>query len=1059
MLYLAVCPHDTETKKGIRRWQEIAKDISKIIKEEVVFEPFKDFQDEAQKLKTHTYHIYYANLNTANELFKRGYKVVGKYTETKDTAILLKRKDEKLRKHVRLASVKVPIVIFPLVISGIGIENIDVLLFNSFREALNALKENLADLALVHSEFYKHMPKKKWLEEYSSLYVPQVHFFMVHPDIEEKLTKALLSLPYVEKVQDFEFEHVLAFNKLAKAFLETTEGIQIKKAIDKSPYVMHIIHKDTIVYANDAFCKTLGYEKEEILNTELTDYIIDEKLKEKIKRDTQRRMRGEKSESVYSEIKLLAKDKSARYFNIYCSSILYDGSFGTYILAIDMTREKKLEILKNLLHKVNNAVAGCLSEKELYQKVCKALVDDVGLRMAWVGTPGEDKWFKVLCSYGFLDGYLDNIKIYSTPELPEGRGPTGTAYSTGKVTIVDDMRTNPRFSPWKEKALKRGYLSSAAIPLKRDKKIISVLNVYADEPNFFDEETRQVLEQLSSDLSFFLEFIYQVRKQVIVTTALENSDTWVLVTDTDGNILYVNDAVTRISGYSKEELINKNPRIFKSGYQSKNFYKQLWETILSDKEFESVFVNRSKSGKLLYLHQRIIPVTLPDGTKRFVSVGRDITKEHYMSEEIHRINYHDPATDLYNYRGFYTKLEDILPKTKKAFLILLDINGMSFVNYTYGIKKGDMLLKDIAKKLKSFIKDHTIIGRLGGDEFGILIPTEDVKSLSLALDTIDSIFKKPIQVGTESISVSYNASVTVYPEHGKSLDELYEHATALLREAKSKGEGIVLFYEKGIFEQIQSYMQTKSLIKRALEENLFVFYYQPYYDLKTMQIAGLEALVRIRLPDGSVLAPAVFIRELEEGSYVNLLSFEEWAIDYIARKSIEFGLPVSINLSARTLSKKDSINKLLDIKEHLKSYKATLVVEITERIMLEMPPSEFTKMVKFLKEGSPNFKIRVAIDDFGTGYSSLSYIRDMPVDIVKLDMNFVHPIEEGSKAREFLRHTISLLKALGYETLAEGVETQTQLELLKQMGCDYAQGYFLCKPVPEEEIKSILKLN
>ncbi len=1057
MLYLAVCPHDTETQEGIRRWQQIAEDISKILKEKVLFYPFKDFQDEVQKLKTHTYHIYYANLNIANELLKKGYKAVGTYKEERDKAILLKRVDKKLGKYIKIASVKVPTINFPSVIaSHFDLKNIDILLFNSFKEALDALEANLVDLALIHFETYKHIKKEDWFEEFISVDLPQFHFFMVHPDFEEKLTKALLSLPYVERIQDSEIQYLVAFNNLAKAFLETTEGIQIKKAIDSSPYVMHIIHKDTIVYANQAFYKTLGYQKEEILNTKLEDYITDEKVKEKVKRDIQRCMKGEKLESFYTEIKFLAKDKCARYFNAYLSNILYEGSFGAYIIAIDNTREKKLEILKNLLHKVNRAASGCLSEHELYQKVCKALVDEVGLKMAWVGAPGEDKWFKVLYSYGFVDGYLDDIKIYSTPEVPEGRGPTCTAYTTGEVSIVDDMRTNPIFLPWKERALKRGYLSSAAVPLKRNKEVVSVLNVYADEPNFFDEETKQLLEQLSRDLSFSLEFIDQVKKQVILTTALENSDTWILVTDEDGNILYVNDAVTKISGYSKEELINKNPRIFKSGYQSQEFYKQLWSTILSGKEFESVFVNRAKSGEILYLHQRIIPVTLPDGAKRFVGVGRDITKEHYMSEEIHRINYYDPVTDLYNYRGFCARLEDILPKKEKAFLILLDINGMSFINYSYGIKNGDMLLKNLAEKLKSSMKDDVVIGRLGGDEFGILIPTEDVESLSFALDAIGSIFKTPIQVGTENISAGYNASVVVYPDHGKSLDELYEHATALLREAKSKGEGAVLFYEKGIFEQIQSHMQTKSLIKRALEERLFVFYYQPYYELRSMQIAGLEALVRIRLPNGDVLSPAVFIRELEEGPYNQLLSFEEWAIDYIAKKSIEFGLPVSVNLSARTFSKWDSVFKILNIKEQLKSSKATLLVELTERTMLDLDTIEFTKIIELIRDNHGNFKIKVVIDDFGTGYSGLSYLISIRADLVKLDKSFVHRIDVNSRVSIFLRHVINLLKALGYETLAEGVETQSQLELLKEMGCDYAQGYLLCKPMTEEQIKELI---
>ncbi len=1054
-LKLGVCPHDTETEEGKKRWRRIAQELSQRLGVPVLFEPFKDFDEEKDKLQKETFHIYYANLFVAEELHQKGYKVVGIYTKEKDRGVLIKRKGEELKEPITVATVRVPIVVFPIINAGLDPERIDLLLCKSFTDALLALKEGKANLSLIHDETYKNLPKEDWFEEYAVSDIPQVHFFMVHPELESEAVEALLSLPYVRNVGQYEFEYALNFNRLARAFIDTMHANYVQKVLENSPHIGVLIYREKILHANEYAQKLLGYSLEELKNMSTADLMWDESIKPTIRAYVERRLKGERFVFFHPSLRMRKKDGASLWVIAYADTIVYEGDYAGLALFIDITKEKRWERLKNLLHKVNQSAFGVSTEEELFQKVCKVLVDEVGLRMVWVGMPDESGWFKVLSSYGHVEGYLDNIRIYHSPELPEGRGPVGMAYHTGEVQIIDDTRTNPRFIPWRERALPRGYLSVAGVPLKKEGKGYAVLALYADEPYYFDEETREVLEQLSKDLSLVLDFLEETRKSVLISTALDGSDAWVLITDEEGNILYVNEGLCRISGYTREELIGKNPRIFKSGYQSPDFYKRLWETIKAGKEFHSTFINRKKSGETFYLDQRIIPVELPGGVKRFVSVGKDITREHSMSEEIERLRLYDPLTSLYNYNGFFGEVSRQLERFPMGVLVLIDIHGTSYINSLYGLETGDRILRYVGNSLREVFGESAVVGRLGGDEFGMFIGVEEeepYKYVAIVDSMLQNTFATPYPIDDKnSLSVKYNAGVAIYPDDGETFYSLYSACSFALREAKSFGINTTAVYNKDKLEKAQRFFHAERLVREAFEENLFVFHYQPYYDLRSMEIKGLEALVRIRTQEGKIVPPSEFIDFLEGGPYEYLRRFEEWALKHLSEKAQEWGVCIGVNISAKTFVKGDALRALEKVAESMKRGK--LVVEITERTAVENMEI-FTKHAKRIR--SIDSKFSIAIDDFGTGYSSLSYLVDLPINIVKLDMSFVQVIDIDPKMERLVRHIISMLKSLGYITLAEGVETSTQLELLKDMGCDYAQGYYLCKPLPEEEIVKLI---
>lgn len=651
---------------------------------------------------------------------------------------------------------------------------------------------------------------------------------------------------------------------------------------------------------------------------------------------------------------------------------------------------------------------------------------------------------------GDTSDYTKDLFIPLNSSIPEGRGPTARAYTEGKIFINQDTEKNEFIKPWKEKMLKFNLLSSASIPLRIEGKPKYTLNLYSDERNFFDEQFVGILEDLRRDLEYGLEKINQIRKSFVISEALKNSKSWVMITDENGTITYINEFVEELTGYKKEEVIGKNPRIFKSGYQGKDFYENLWNTILSGKHFDGIFINRKKNGEIFYLQQRIYPVNLPGNVKRFISVGIDITKESIMASEINKLKFYDSITGLYNLSGFSFKAQETLKDKNNiiACLILFDINNFTLINKTYGFKFGDALLVEIAKRLKSIFREDDLISRISSDEFGILVnkirKKEDIATIILKFSEI---FKEDFEIENTYLPISINVGIAVFPDDDTDFGKLYEKASLALKEAKSIGQSEIRFYNKEMEEKALSFTFAESLINRALKENLFVFYYQPYFKIDDLTLIGFEALIRIRDTDGKVYTPATFISVLENSRF--LRDFEIWGLEKVKEKSKKWKKPISLNISGNSFKE----DEFLEILKKIESgYEITY--EITERVLI----NQFEKVKTFISDIKSRGNIKVAIDDFGTGYSSLNYLKDMDADILKIDMSFIRNMTNSKKDFAVVKTIVDLSKNLGMESLAEGVETLQQYEMLKSIGCNYVQGYLFGKPMPEEEVEKVFGL-
>ncbi|MGK0690475.1 MAG: PAS domain S-box protein, partial [Aquificaceae bacterium] len=395
-----------------------------------------------------------------------------------------------------------------------------------------------------------------------------------------------------------------------------------------------------------------------------------------------------------------------RYKALYTASLislLLEKQKGDFLLRMYKT-----------LSSVNHIILQAKDKEELLRWFCKTATEEGMFRMAWVGLLDEEGNVKPLCSSGYVENYLSslNINIY---DESVNKGPTARAIIEGRMQVNNDTETNPAMAPWREEMLKRNYLSSCAQPIRFKGKIIGAINLYSDKKNFFTGDVLKLVEELAEDISFALEHLETLRTKDTLFRAVEEIKDWIVITDKNGYIEYVNPAVEEISGYKREKLIGKRPSIFKSGLHSQEFYKELWDTILSGKVFHATFINRRKDGSLFYLDSKIVPVRDKKGEiSNFVAVGRDITQVKEMEEKLRFLSNYDLLTGVPNREHFLELLEEVMKESENIAVAFVDIYNFSSINLLYGYSMGDKILSSFAERL-SKVGDGC--GRYGSDEF------------------------------------------------------------------------------------------------------------------------------------------------------------------------------------------------------------------------------------------------------------------------------------------------------------------------------------------------------
>ena len=547
-----------------------------------------------------------------------------------------------------------------------------------------------------------------------------------------------------------------------------------------------------------------------------------------------------------------------------------------------------------------------------------------------------------------------------------------------------------------------------------------------------------------------------------LSRVVEQSPVAIIITDTAGTIEYVNPRFTQLTGYAFAEAVSKKPHILKSGETTAEEYGRLWETVSEGGEWWGEFHNRKKNGDLVWVSASISPIT--DGAGKithFIAFQEDITEQKLAGETIRQMAYYDTLTGLPNRSLFNELMQRALAQAHRhnrlLAVLFLDLDRFKVINDTLGHAVGDQLLQAAAQRLKECCRrDRDTVARRGGDEFIILLPDiDDVQEAVRVAQKIIDAFSLAFVLPHIELFISTCIGISISPHDGKDTETLIKNADMAMYRAKEQGRNRYHLYTSAMDVQAFHRLTMENSLRRALQREEFLLYYQPKVNIKTGRIVCIEALVRWQHPELGLILPQQFIPLAEDTGLIVPLG--EWVLRTACsqnkawQKADFTPMRVAVNLSPRQFQQPN----LAEMVEHALAEAdlapAWLELEVTESIMMQ----NMEKTIGTLRRLS-NLGIHISIDDFGTGYSSLSYIKKLPVQTLKIDQSFVSDITINLDDAAIATAVITLAQSLRLNVIAEGVETLEQMELLDGLNCPEMQGYFFSRPLPASKITDLL---
>ncbi|MDR3370489.1 EAL domain-containing protein [Rhodoferax sp.] len=549
-------------------------------------------------------------------------------------------------------------------------------------------------------------------------------------------------------------------------------------------------------------------------------------------------------------------------------------------------------------------------------------------------------------------------------------------------------------------------------------------------------------------------------KLYLAATVFTHAREAIMVTNADGSILDVNDAFTRITGYKRDDVLGQNPRILKSGRQSKEFYATMWRHLLEEGHYYGEVWNRRKNGEVYAEMQTISAVRDAQGhTLQYVALFSDITplKEH--QSQLEHIAHYDALTNLPNRVLLADRLHQAMTQAQRRDQLLavvyLDLDGFKSINDRHGHDAGDQLLVDLANRMKQTLREGDTLARLGGDEFvAVLLDLPDVAASIPMLTRLLTAAAQPTLMNGQMLQVSASLGVTFFPQTEEvDADLLLRQADQSMYQAKLAGKNRYHVFDAEQDRHVRGHHESLERIREALTANEFVLYYQPKVNMRTGDILGFEALIRWQHPKKGLLPPAVFLPVIEDHPLAVTLG--EWVINTALTQIGTWQIAglethVSVNISARHLQQVDFVENLVKILgRHPQVAPGRLAMEVLETSALE----DLVHASRVI-EACRQIGVKFALDDFGTGYSSLTYLKRLPVDLLKIDQSFVRDMLDDPDDLAILVGVIGLSNAFRRQVIAEGVETVAHGAMLLKLGCELAQGYGIARPMSAEAVQS-----
>lgn len=733
-------------------------------------------------------------------------------------------------------------------------------------------------------------------------------------------------------------------------------------------------------------------------------------------------------------------------------------------------RLERLTRIYAALSQCNQAIVRSKNEAELFPQVCRDAVQFGGMRMAWIGMKDEaSQMIKPVAAFGSGVEYLDGIEISATEDALIGRGPTGTAIREDRPVWCQDFQHDPDTAPWHARGAKVGWRSCASLPLHCNDVAVGAFVIYSGEVNAFDEAARNLLVEMAMDISFAMDNYVRVAESERSAEALQLSEqhfrayfdramVGMTATSPQMDWLEVNPALCEMLGYTHEELAAMTwADLTHPDDLSANLAQ--FDRILSGEIDEYSIENRfvRKDGTIVHVRRSPRAVRKADGSLDYIVAWvDDITQRKQDEQQIQQLAHFDLLTGLPNRALFTDRISHALNSAHRSntnlAVMFLDLDHFKNVNDNLGHRVGDALLVEIAKRLKSAMREEDTVSRLGGDEFILLLPNTDADGAAHVAEKLLERVAGLCKIEQHELVVTPSIGIAMYPDDGLDFESLSQCADVAMYRAKHDGRNNYKFFTAEMQTHSARTLQLENALRYALTRRELSLHYQPQVSLETGRIIGAEALLRWQHPELGSVSPAEFIPIAESSGQI--LHIGEWVLRTAANQMkswMDSGMApmiIAVNLSAvqfRHPNLPEMVTQILDSVNLPAQY---LELELTEGVAMHDPVGAIMMMDNLHERG-----IRMSIDDFGTGYSSLSYLKRFKVYKLKIDQSFVRDITDDPEDKAIVKAIISLADSLGLQTIAEGVETEGQLALLREQGCDEVQGYYFSKPLPADEFE------
>jgi diguanylate cyclase (GGDEF)-like protein/PAS domain S-box-containing protein len=742
-----------------------------------------------------------------------------------------------------------------------------------------------------------------------------------------------------------------------------------------------------------------------------------------------------------------------------------DTSAGQLVAVVqDISGRKRAELVQQtrmaVLDQVLQSPAAAAVYREITSRMEKVQTDwQVSIiladhahanRMVCAAAPSLPEWF---CQ--FVD----------TQFARDGVGTCGSAIALGQVRLCEDIATDPAWADWPGQVVRLGLHSCWSVPFKDDVgEVRGSLAVYRREPGLPTRSELELIEEFARIAALAEQRVRVAEALRQAAAVFENTHDGVVITDTTPAIVAVNKAYCAITGYSAGQLVGNNPSLLKSGRHDRSFYSALWAELASSGHWQGELWNRRASGEI-YPQWVTLSVVRDDAGQpsHYVGVCTDITQAKRSEVQLERLAHYDALTGLPNRLLAQSRLAHAVERAarQQAMLavIFIDLDHFKTVNDSLGHPVGDELLSAFAARAQARLRAQDTLARLGGDEFLLILenvgaPQDPASVAQALLDTL----KLPFTLGNGlELFVSASMGIALYPQDGRDVDSLIQHADSAMYQAKTQGRHTLRFYTDSLTRHANERLALEAALRRALVNDELELHYQPqllHAADGQLHLGGVEALVRWHHPEYGLILPGRFITLAEDTGLIHALG--DWVLAHACRQARRWAdagwhIQVAVNLSARQFSQRDLVGKVRQMLADAQLAPALLELEITESALIDHPELATQTLHELRALG-----VAMAIDDFGTGYSSLAYLKHLPVGRLKIDRSFVAGLPGDRHDRAIVQAIVTMAHSLDMITLAEGVESIEQWGCLAALGCDGLQGW-LCSPaLPVAEFNAAL---